>query len=257
MVKEGCEEMETLNGMVRRSIETTGIRIGEKHTFQDWGLLLISITVSSPEAKTKVVEVLGGDGSIDLTEALGPVRYKNRTLVFSLILIDRKPEKWHEVSSLVRNYCHGKKMRVFIDTDPGYYWEGRVSVESDKQDQIHSTIEISLDAFPYKYELTDSQEPWKWDSFNFVSGVIRYVGEVNISSVSNQICIPKGDMLTVPEFYVSEISTSLSVIYGGREYSLRKGKNRFPQIRVGGEEEVILSFKGLGKVKVYYRGGRL
>lgn len=238
-------------------IGTTGIQIGEKHTLLDWGLLLISITISSPETKIKMVEVLGGDGYIDLTETLGPIRYKNRVLGFQFILIDKKPEKWHEISSLIRNYCHGKKMRVSIDSDPGYYWEGRVSVESDKQDQIHSIVEISLDAFPYKYELTNSQELWKWNPFNFVSGVIRYVGEIHITSTNNIISIPKGEMLTVPEFYVSEISTSLSVIYEGKEYLLKNGKNRYPQIRVGGDEEIDLLFKGAGKVKVYYRSGRL
>lgn len=68
---------------------------------------------------------------------------------------------------------------------------------------------------------------------------------------------PAEDMLTVPEIYVSEISVSMSVVYEGREYQLKVGKNRFPQIRVGGSEEVILIFKGAGRVKVYYRGGRL
>lgn len=249
--------MENIYDLMNCGIGTTGVQIGEKHTLLDWGLLLVSITVSSPEAKTKVVEVLGGDGYIDLTEALGPIRYKNRALGFRFILIDKKPEKWHEVSSLIRNYCHGRKMRVYIDTDPGYYWEGRLSVESDKQDQIHSVIEISMDAFPYKYELTNSQEPWKWDPFNFVSGVIRYIGEIQITPANNIISIPKGEMLTVPEFYVTEMSTSLSVVYNGKEFPLKNGKNRYPQIRVGGNEEITLLFKGSGRVKIYYRSGRL
>lgn len=93
-----------------------------------------------------------------------------------------------------------QKMKVTLDSDPGYYWEGRLSVESVKEDQVYSSIEISLDAFPYKYEQTDSQEPWKWDSFSFVSGVIRYIGEVEITAEENRISIPKGNMRSVPKF---------------------------------------------------------
>lgn len=242
---------------MKEYMSQTGIIIGDKHTFREWGLLLISISISSPEAKKKVVEVLGGDGNIDLTEAFGQVRYENRTLVFSFILLDKRPEIWHEVSSQVKNYCHGKKMKVTLDSDPGYYWEGRLSVESVKEDQVYSSIEIALDAFPYKYEQTDSQEPWKWDSFNFVSGVIRYIGEINITADENTVNIPKGNMRSVPRFYVSQSSSDFSVVYQGQSFPLKAGWNRFPQISVGGDEDVDLHFSGTGKVKVEYRGGSL
>ena len=47
---------------MKEYMSQTGISIGDQHTFRDWGLLLISISISSPEAKTKVIDVLGGDG---------------------------------------------------------------------------------------------------------------------------------------------------------------------------------------------------
>ena len=242
---------------MKEYMSQTGISIEDKHTFQTWGLLLISISISSPEAKTKVIEVLVGDGSIDLTEAFGPVRYKNRTLVFSFILLHRRPEIWHGISSRLKNYCHGKKMKVTLDSDPGYYWEGRLFVESVKEDQVYSSIEITLDAFPYKYEQISSQEPWKWDPFNFASGVIRYIGEVRITADENTIHIPKGNMRSVPRFYVSQNSSDFSVTYQGRTFPLKAGWNRFPQISVGGDVDVVLRFSGTGKVKVDYRGGSL
>lgn len=238
-------------------VSQTGIRIGDKHTFQDWGLLLISISISSPEAKKKVIEILGGDGCIDLTEAFGPVRYKNRTIVCSFILVDRRPEKWHEVSSQIKNYCHGRKMKVIMDSDPGYYWEGRIFVESIKEDQVYSSIEITMDAFPYKYEQTSSQEPWKWDTFSFTSGIIRYIGEMNITASNNTILILKGNMPSVPKFFVTQCSADFGVTYKGQNYPLKTGVHRFPQIIVGGNEDITLSFSGTGKVKVEYRGGSL
>ena len=84
--------------------------------------------------------------------------------------------------------------------------------------------------------------------------MIRYLGEVEISQVKTQIIIPKGDMLTV--FEVSR-ADRLKVLYGSKAYELRNGRNRYPQIKVGGVSEVRLDFQGTGMVKVRYRGGSL
>ena len=88
-------------------------------------------------------------------------------------------------------------------------------------------------------------------------GVIRYIGEVEITAEENKINIPKGNMRSVPKFFVSQNSPDFSVDYQGHRFRLKAGWNRFPQISVGGEEDVVLYFSGTGKVKVEYRGGSL
>ena len=151
----------------------TGVKIGDQHTLDDWGLLLLSVDISYPEPKTRTVEVLGGDGNIDLTDALGGVKFNNRTVGFEFVLIDKSPVVWLETTSIIRNYCHGKKMKVIMDTDPSHYWEGRIFVTSTKEDQAYSAIKIEVDAFPYKYDVSSSDDPWLWNPFSFLSGVIR------------------------------------------------------------------------------------
>ena len=47
------------------------------------------------------------------------------------------------------------------------------------------------------------------------------------------------------------------MLHGSKVYELRDGKNRYPQIKVGGASEVRLDFQGTGLVKVRYRGGSL
>ena len=56
------------------------VTIGEKKTFDDWRLKLRSLVIGFPEAKTNTVDVPGADGLLDLSEALGAVRYGNREL---------------------------------------------------------------------------------------------------------------------------------------------------------------------------------
>ena len=63
-----------------------GIKIGEKHTYDDWGLVCTRIEISDPEQKTYFVEIPGRDGVIDLSEALvGDVKYGNREIRMEFI----------------------------------------------------------------------------------------------------------------------------------------------------------------------------
>ncbi len=148
-------------------------------------------------------------------------------------------------------------MEITFDDDLAFYYIGRAYIKADVERTARiGKFEMEIIAEPYKYELQDSQEPWKWDLFNLCTGVIRYLGEVEISQVKTQIIIPKGDMLTVPVFEVSR-ADRLKVLYGSKAYELRNGRNRYPQIKVGGVSEVRLDFQGTGMVKVRYRGGSL
>lgn len=235
----------------------TGVKIGDFHTLNDWELLLLSVDIPYPDPKTKKVELLGGDGNIDLTDIFGGVKYNNRAIGFGFVLIDKDPQVWLERTSLIRNYCHGKKMKVVMDTDPSHYWEGRIFVTSTKEDQLHSTVNIEIDAFPYKYDALSSDDPWLWDTFSFLSGVIRTIGILNITDQNNKVTIPSGTMPTVPIFEVTDIIQEMKVFYDSRVFNLKEGKNRFPQIIVGGEKETELVFSGCGKVQISYRGGSL
>ena len=48
----------------------TGIKFGEYHSYEEWGLKLISITIGLPEPKTVLIDIPGGDGVLDLSESL-------------------------------------------------------------------------------------------------------------------------------------------------------------------------------------------
>ena len=61
-----------------------GVTIGEKHSYNDWGLILSSQTISPPTPQINMVSVPMRDGSIDITETLsGDVKYDDRTLTFT------------------------------------------------------------------------------------------------------------------------------------------------------------------------------
>lgn len=70
--------------------------IGGFHTWRDFhAVIQNSDIVGSPTPNTNYVDVPGGNGHIDLTEALtGDVTYSNRTLTFELAMKTMPESAW-------------------------------------------------------------------------------------------------------------------------------------------------------------------
>lgn len=227
------------------------VTIGEKKTYDDWGLKLSRMTISLPEPKTDEVDVPGADGIMDLTEAMGSVKYENRDIELEFDAL-WEPEKWHAMTSEIANYLHGKQMKVILDTDPGYYYIGRLALVSEKSNYLVSKVTISGNMDPYKYEHLSSVERWKWDSFSFRDGIIRNYGDMEVDG-SRQLKIPGRRKEVIPTIIAS---TAMEVEFKGVRYPVPKGESKIYSIVIT-EGDNILTFYGHGTVSVVYRGGIL
>lgn len=141
---------------------------------------------------------------------------------------------------------------MVLDDDPDHYYMARLKVDGEKTDYVNAELTFSGTAEPFKYDLTATNEPWLWDTFNFETGVIREIEEVEITAENNKVTIIGAGIDTPPVFVVSQ-ADNLKLTYGGRTYTLKVGRNRFPAVRVG-KEDVTLTFSGTGKFEVEYRG---
>ena len=119
-------------------------------------ILLDGYTLNPPEPKTYSVDIPGGDGNIDLTEALmGDTAYKNRNQEFTMVILDLKDERtFEERKTEVSNYIHGRAFDYRLTMDPGYVYHGRFTVEENSHEAYSSGIlgsfKIKVDADPYK-----------------------------------------------------------------------------------------------------------
>ena len=129
------------------------ITFGEKNTWDDWHLVPTSLPVFNPPAqKVKTIDIPGGDGVIDLSQALtGYPVFQNRTGSFEFIVpngfepwesgrIEQAP--WHSVYSEIMDYLHGQSLRAILEDDPEYFYEGRFTVNSWKSPKDWSRITI-------------------------------------------------------------------------------------------------------------------
>lgn len=229
-----------------------GIKFGIKHSYRDFGMYLTKKEISLPKAKTEKVSVTGRDGDIDLTEALGDnVRFKNRTLKFTFTTVDYK--KWAQSLSAVANYLHGQKMQIIMDADPQYYYYGRCSINQFETNKATGKIVIECDVEPYKIEVNGPYEPWQWDPFSFVDGVIRD-SEITVATSATVNLINKRKIVS-PTFICSK---AMTVTFGGTTYNLTSGENKVLDIRLQeGDNPVVFKCSGTGTVKIRYKGGSL
>ena len=199
------------------------------------------------------IEVPGRNGQIDLTEALtGYTVYNNRQIVLELGGRKRSQD-WPGFMSNFLNDLHGKSVKVIFDNDPSYYYQGRATVESDyeKGNEI-ARFTLTINAEPYKYSNQSTTEPWLWDPFSFVDGVIRYYNQLQVDGTA-QIQVLGSEMPVIPVFTTS---VAMQVEFGGKTYDLAAGNNKIYDI-VLMNQAYTLTFTGTGTVSINYKTGRL
>lgn len=208
--------------------------------------------VQPPVPKTIYQDVPGADGSLDLSTAIaGRIIYERRVITLNFGC-GYPMDKWPEVfSEILRNF-HGREGKLIFDDDPMYYYAGRMTVSEYSRARTLGTFTISVNADPYKYELTASDEDWLWDSFSFEKGVIRDYKELEVSG-SLSLNVPGTQRWVIPEITAS---AAMTVSYGGKDYKLKQGTNKIYDIVIK-EGENMLMFTGTGTVTISYRGGIL
>lgn len=249
------------------------ITFGDKNTWDDWRLLPVSRPVfAPPEVKTNYVEIPGGNGVLDLSEALTkyPV-YKNRTGSFTFRVMNGYLP-WQERYSEIMNYLHGRSMRAVLDDDPGYFYQGRFSVDGWASADTWSEITIGYNVNPFKWNLWSSTEPWLWDPFNFETGVIwedTFSG-ITVDSPDDwiQYSFTKdffGDVPISPTIKISGApATGIDIrfvnSYLGIDLTMnfKNGETFAPDFIFYGETESYqMYFRGTGTVAIDFRVGRL
>ncbi len=130
-----------------------GVKFGDYHSYDEWGLILTEKEIKSPKPKTIEIEIEGSDGVLDYTEFFGGVKYENRSLSFTFRKANIAPDAFLALYSEVQNALHGKKMQIILDDDTAFYYYGRVTINEWKSNKRIGEIVIEVDAEPYKYKI--------------------------------------------------------------------------------------------------------
>lgn len=226
-----------------------GITIDGKHT-SDFGLIMTACEIASPEPITHIVSVPGRPTDLDLTEAVyGQVTYKPRSLKFTFDHPHDSTASFQGLLAALNNLYHGRRVKVIIDSDPGWYWIGRMTISGAKDKKGIAAFVFSFSAEPYKYALLSTLDDWLWDTFSFRNGVIRNYKD---------LIIPESKVITVigspvPVTPRVKASKQMSLVVSGKTFALAANAwVTLTGIKVG-REPTLFAFTDTGTVSIEIR----
>jgi hypothetical protein len=178
--------------------------VGGLDVLKTFGLVLTdSYSLGVPQPKVTTVSVPGGDGSIDLTEFSGGVRYGDRTQTFKLAAPHMTQRQAENAHSRLTAYLDYQRFDYTLGLDPGYTYNGRFVVGEMTRENGLSTITVTVTARP-------------WKSAGLLTLVINAAGGVTFDIVN-------GDREVCPTI---EVERESIVAYGGTSWTLEPGAHK-------------------------------
>ena len=202
------------------------------HSYDDWGLLLSSVSIGLPSVKTEYIDITGGNGKLDLTEVYGKVFYDDRTITINLTALD-DDLRWDDKLDLIAAYLHGKTFKITFDNNNAWYYYGRLSL--DKYSTSKRLGKIALKAICEPYKLKHNKT--------------LVVKQINGTTLVN--CV-NARMETMPTF---SVSSPMTMKFKDKTYSL-DGEMKFSDIEFT-EGDNYLEFTGTGEATITYQEGTI
>lgn len=210
-----------------------GITFGDVHSFTDLRLILASKEIGSPEVKTSKIDIEGADGSLDLSDYFGGVKYGSVTHKFDFSTTAPQTQFLSQFSN-VKNKLHGKKVRIILDDDPTFYYIGRLTVSPFTSDKGIGNISIEANCDPYKYKIA------KTVVTQAISG-------------TTSIVLTNGRKKAVPTITAS---AAMTVSFGEFTWSVNSGTFVMPELELSEGINTITAI-GTGTIKFEWQEGEL
>lgn len=214
-----------------------GTDFGGVHSHRDLLLIQQSVEVQPAEPKLNLVNIPGADGSKDLSEQpAGRVVYKDRKISWTFALYPG--ENWDTKHSQVSNAINGRRVKITLDTDPDYYYLGRVVVKKYKVDNTLRQITVEATCQPYKLrQLSTSVSQGLAASYK----TLRLLNDRK------------------PVIPTITLTAPATVRWKGQTYSLNTGEHKVLDIELQEGENLleVLAPGGSGRCTITYQEGAL
>ena len=122
------------------------------NTWDNWHLIPSSRPVlAQPTPAYTFVEIPGADGSMDITDYLiGRPTYSDRQGTFEFY-VENDFGNWASRREEIAGFLDGRKMKLYLEDEPQYYYEGRFFFKQWIPDASHSKVTIEYRVKPYRY----------------------------------------------------------------------------------------------------------
>ena len=212
-----------------------GVKFGDFHTSDDWGLILNAKSIDPPTPKYNKISVDGRDGEINLSRALtGDIKFTNRPVNFTFLLTNGTQVEREEIINEIINIIHGQELEIIEPDDQDHYLKGECTVSNVVNNKAYASFNVSADCEPYRYALDEIHRL------------------VNLSSTETIVTITNsGRKVLVPTLTVSGTA---KIVVGSTSVSLASGTYKLTDLQLkSGPNPITVS--GSGTITISYREG--
>jgi len=219
-------------------MKALGIYFDDIHSYYDLDLFLAQDGVHIPPAqpKTNYVDLAGGNGSLDLTEAHGEVKYYDRPCKFTFTVNPSSDMTFDEKKTQVSNALNGKHCKIILDKDDEFYYLGRCTVNEYLQDRRLLQIVVTATVSPYKLKKNET------------------VATFALTATEQTVSLKNGRKSVVPEITCTADNTV--VVFGSVAKTLSAGTHKILDVYFT-EGNNILKLSGSGTITFKYQEGEL
>lgn len=202
----------------------------------DWNCFPKRFYIGEAKPKINLIDIPYGNGSLDVSTALGEMTYNNRKITVPMTIVSDNPM---EVYSTISDLISGQITKLSFNKDPDWYYEGRLRCGELQTQQNKWTFEISGSVFPFKYAKQ------------------KTVYNVTATSSGTSVTV-NNDRMTVCPTFKTTTSGSVTVTCGDVVYTFNTaGEHQNPAIMLK-QGNTAMTVKGSNiAVKIIYQKGRL
>ena len=205
------------------------------HSFHDLNLILAPFVLPPAQPKIDLLEIEGMDGTLDLTEANGEVKYNDRELSFTFTVFPEDDLSFEERQTAVSNALNGQRCKITLGKDPDYYFVGRCTVNDHLCDRRLCQIVVTATVAPYKLLQNET------------------VATFTLSNTAQTVILVNRRKSVVP---VITVTNSVNVVFGGVTQELAAGTYKVLdfQLKQGNNAFTV---SGTGTITFTYQEGDL
>ena len=217
-------------------MKNKGVYFDNIHSYKDLNLILSPFTPTPAQPKTNYIEIPFGEGSLDLTEAHGEVKFNDREFVFTFTVNPSDEMTFDEKLTQVSNALNGRRCRITLDRDSDFYWDGRCIVDQYLQNKRIKQIVIRAIVKPYKMKQEET------------------IVVVDLSSTEKKIILENSRKRVIPVITCTNDKTN--VVFNGNVFKFSAGTHEVLEICLT-EGENSMTVSGTGTITFTYHEGEL
>lgn len=215
-----------------------GTDFGGVHSHLDLHLIQQKVDVQPAEPKLNLIDIPGADGAKDMsTQPAGRVVYKDRKITWTFALYPG--DLWGEKHRRVSGALNGKYCHITLDSDPDYYFRGRLVVKNYKVDNQLRQITVEASCRPYMLRQQETK-----------------VTVSNLSTAYRTLDLVNDRMPTIP---IITVTAETTLRWAGKTFTIAPGTHKILDLELleGINKLEAKVTSGTGSIVLTYQEGAL